>query len=147
MALRSVPAGDLFRDVFCVAAAAEEARPLVLDVRPRSAWGRGHVANAFCVRVSSNGAVLADYSGGGQERPWSDGCWWGRKLLLYGHADDAANDADGGGGSGAATQPPLDARHPVAAFLLAEGRALSLTAVKGGCVPSRVLRVRASCRV
>ena len=111
---------ELFRAVFC--ACGEEKAPLVLDVRPKAAFARGHVAGAYCVRTSTNGTALLDYSGGGQARPWAHGAWHGCALLLLA----AGGDDD---------DPPLDKRHPVAAFLIAEGAARSLAVVKGGCVP------------
>jgi hypothetical protein len=114
--LRRASASDLFRAVFC--AVAGETPPLVLDVRPRAAFSRGHVAGAYCVRASANAAALLDYSGGGQPRPWAQGVWHDATLLLIG------DDADA----------PLDARHPVVAFLIKEGAARAVSAVKGGCV-------------
>ena len=116
--LRRVSPSDLFRAVFC--ACAGETAPLVLDVRPRAAFARARVAGAYCVRASANGAALVDYSGGGQARPWAHGVWHDAPLLLLG--GDGADDA------------PLDARHPVVAFLVREGAARSIAAVKGGCV-------------
>ena len=110
---------ELFRAVFC--ACGDEKAPLVLDVRPKAAFARGHVAGAYCVRTSANGAALLDYSGGGQARPWAPGAWHDVPLLLL---TQAGGDDD---------DPPLDKRHPVAAFLIAEGAARSLAVVKGGC--------------
>jgi hypothetical protein len=133
LALRRVPAADLFRAAFC--ACAGDARPLLLDTRPRGAFARGHVAGAYCVRVSANAAALLDYSGGGQEQPWSAGAWWGKPLLLYGGDDAAEGGADGASAAdGTAAEATLSATHPVVAFLLAEGRAASVTVVTGGCV-------------
>lgn len=114
--LRRASPSDLFRAVF--SACAGETPPLVLDVRPRAAFARGHVAGAYCVRSSANGAALLDYSGGGQARPWSHGVWHDAALLVLG--GDGEDDA------------PLDARHPVVAFLVKEGAARSVSAVKGG---------------
>jgi hypothetical protein len=135
LALRRVPAADLFRAAFC--ACAGDARPLLLDTRPRGAFARGHVAGAYCVRVSANAAALLDYSGGGQEQPWSAGAWWGKPLLLYGGDDAAEGAAEGASAAdGTAAEATLSATHPVVAFLLAEGRAASVTVVVGGCVCS-----------
>jgi hypothetical protein len=139
LALRRVPAADLFRAAFC--ACAGDARPLLLDTRPRGAFARGHVAGAYCVRVSANAAALLDYSGGGQEQPWSAGAWWGKPLLLYGGDDAAEGGADGASAAdGTAAEATLSATHPVVAFLLAEGRASSVTVVVGGCVRSASAR-------
>jgi hypothetical protein len=139
LALLRVSAADLFRAAFC--ACAGDARPLLLDARPRAAFARGHVAGAYCVRVSANAAALLDYSGGGQEQPWSAGAWWGKPLLLYGGDDAADGGAEGAAagasaadGAAAAADATLSATHPVVAFLLAEGRASSVTVVTGGCV-------------
>ena len=118
---------ELFRAVFC--ACGEEKAPLVLDVRPKAAFARGHVAGAYCVRTSANGAALLDYSGGGQARPWAHGVWHDCALLLLA----AGGDDD---------DPQLDKRHPVVAFLIAEGAARSLAVVKGGCVPCACFRAQ-----
>lgn len=117
--LRHVAASDLFRAAFC--AVAGEAPPLVLDVRPRGAFARGHVAGAYCVRASANAKALLDYSAGGQTRPWAQGVWHDAPLFVLGHGadDEPALDA-------------LDARHPVLALLLAEGAARSVAVVDGG---------------
>ena len=121
---------DLFRAVFC--ACGDEKVPLVIDVRPKAAFARGHVAGAYCVRTSANGAALLDYSGGGQARPWAPGAWHDAPLLLLA----AGGDDD---------DPPLDKRHPVAAFLIAEGAARSLAVVRGGCeARARLHRRRAA---
>ena len=112
--LRRASPSDLFRAVF--SACAGETPPLVLDVRPRAAFARGHVAGSYCVRASANGAALLDYSGGGgQARPWAQGVWHDASLLLLGDGDT-----------------PLDERHPVVAFIVKEGAARALSAVKGG---------------
>ena len=110
---------ELFRAVF--SACGEEKAPLVLDVRPKAAFARSHVTGAYCVRVSANGAALLDYSGGGQARRWAIGSWHYHTFFLLAAGGD---DED----------PPLDKRHPVAAFLVAEGAARSVAVVKGGCV-------------
>jgi len=102
-------------DFFAVFSACAGADPvLVLDVRSAKDFARGHLALSFCVRVSSNGAALLDYSKAQYDHfKWSDACWWGRDVLLYGDAG-------------------LRRDHPVAAFLARDARARSVRLFKDG---------------
>jgi dual specificity MAP kinase phosphatase len=50
-------------------------KTLLLDVRPHKAYKKCHINQAYCVRLSSNGKVLADYSQSSYSLPWSQHCW------------------------------------------------------------------------
>lgn len=45
-------------------------------MRPLKAFKKGHLIHAFCVRLSSNGEVLLDYSQASYDQAWSQDCWW-----------------------------------------------------------------------
>ena len=50
-------------------------RALIFDARPHKQFSKRHVANAFCVRVSTAAPpVLLDYSGSSYSIPWSKDC-------------------------------------------------------------------------
>ncbi|KAG1657423.1 hypothetical protein FOA52_011793 [Chlamydomonas sp. UWO 241] len=65
-------------------ACAHDVKTLILDVRPYKLFKREHVNQAFCVRVSADGKALVDYSQAKYEVVWSQGCWWGKDVILYG---------------------------------------------------------------
>ncbi|GFR47235.1 hypothetical protein Agub_g8919, partial [Astrephomene gubernaculifera] len=86
---------------------------IVIDTRPHKEFKQCHIAGAFCVRLSSNGQVLADYSASSYNIKWSQDCWWGRNVLVYG---------DSG----------LKRDHPVIRFLATQGKCRSLHYYKDG---------------
>lgn len=53
----------------------DDPKTLFLDVRPQKDFKRGHLALAYCVRLSANGAALLDYSQASYSLPWSTHCW------------------------------------------------------------------------
>lgn len=65
------------------------------------------------MRVSSNGAVLADYSQSSYAIKWSQDCWWGKPVIVYG-------------------PPGLAKDHPVITFLAQQGRCSALLYFKEG---------------
>jgi hypothetical protein len=52
-----------------------DARVLLLDVRPLKQFKRGHLLHAHCVRLSAGGGALLDYSGASYDVAWSQDCW------------------------------------------------------------------------
>ncbi len=72
MEAKSVDADFVFR-IFT--ACPHDLPTLVLDVRPHKEFARLHVTQAFCVRVSANGQVLADYSQSSYAIKWGQDCW------------------------------------------------------------------------
>lgn len=55
MEVRTVAAEAVFR-TFC--ACPTDPRTLIVDVRDKKHFDKGHIAGAFCIRVPSNGATL-----------------------------------------------------------------------------------------
>lgn len=100
MEVKSVDADAIFR-VFT--ACPNDVKALILDVRPHKEFKKSHITQAFCVRLSSNGKVLADYSQSQYDLSWSQDCWWNRPVFVYGPA-------------------ALKKDHPVVAFLQQEKR-------------------------
>ncbi|KAL6765845.1 MAP kinase phosphatase 5 [Haematococcus lacustris] len=81
----SVDVDTLFR-LFTVPLTDFVKTTLILDVRDQKSFKRGHVNQAYCVRLSTNGKVLADYSGAEYALPWSQDVWVGRDVFVYGSA-------------------------------------------------------------
>jgi len=50
-------------------------KTLLLDVRDHKDFKRKHINQAYCIRLSKNGKVLADYSQSQYTLPWSQDCW------------------------------------------------------------------------
>lgn len=50
-------------------------KTLLLDVRPRKDFKKGHIIQAFNPRLATNGKFLADYSQSQYSMPWSQDCW------------------------------------------------------------------------
>lgn len=71
-----------------------------------------HLSQAYNVRVSTNGKVLADYSQSSYALPWSQGCWWNKPVVVYGDK--------------------LHKDHPVVQFLAREGRCARLAYFREG---------------
>jgi len=109
MDVKTVDAEALFR---VYTACDGDRRTVLLDLRDRSRFSKAHLRTAFCVRLTSGGALVDD-SRAKYEHAWAGGCWWGKDVVAYG---------DEG----------LSRRHPVLAFLSDEGRAASLAVYKGG---------------
>lgn len=72
MEAKSVDVHGIFK-VFT--ACPDDIRTLLLDVRPNKDFKKLHVNQAYNVRVSTNGRVLADYSQSSYSLPWSQDCW------------------------------------------------------------------------
>ncbi|KAL0022102.1 hypothetical protein WJX79_009630 [Trebouxia sp. C0005] len=111
MDVRSIAADALFRA--CFTACPLDPKTLLLDVRAAKVFKRKHILQAFCVRVTASAETLLDYSGASYDQKWSKDCWWDKSVILYG--DDT-----------------LDKSHPVAAFLVKEKRAKSISIFKSG---------------
>lgn len=111
MDVRSIAADALFRA--CFTGCPLDPRTLLLDVRAAKVFKRKHILQAFCVRVIASAETLLDYSGASYDQKWSKDCWWDKPVILYG--DDT-----------------LDKSHPVAAFLVKEKRAKSVSVFKSG---------------
>ncbi|GMH33326.1 hypothetical protein BSKO_01160 [Bryopsis sp. KO-2023] len=86
---------------------------LIFDVRNQKYFKKRHVNQAFCVRLSSNGKALVDYSKSEYKVKWSQGVWWGKEILVYGDAG-------------------LKKSHPVIDFLLKEGQCKRISYHKEG---------------
>ncbi|KAG2482605.1 hypothetical protein HYH03_018489 [Edaphochlamys debaryana] len=86
---------------------------ILIDVRPQKEFKLNHIAGAFNVRLSTNGQVLADYSGSSYNIKWSQDCWWGRSVVVYG-------------------DPGLRRDHPVLRFLAGQARCRGLSYLKEG---------------
>eukprot|EP00879_Flechtneria_rotunda_P027734 GHRR01029724.1.p1 GENE.GHRR01029724.1~~GHRR01029724.1.p1 ORF type:complete len:223 (+),score=59.61 GHRR01029724.1:1121-1789(+) len=110
MEARTVDADGIFK-VFT--ACPNDPKTLILDVRPYKEFKKKHINQAYCIRVSTNGKVLADYSQSSYQLPWSQECWWGRPVIVYG-------------------PPNLNKDHPVIMFLVSEGRCTSVHYYKPG---------------
>ncbi len=65
---------DLFR-LFTLPPEEFSKQYLVLDLRDQKHYKKLHVNQAFCVRLSSNGKVLADYSGASYRVKWANDVW------------------------------------------------------------------------
>jgi hypothetical protein len=50
---------------------------------------RLHINQAYNLRLSTNGRVLADYSQSSYNRTWTQDCWWGVPVIVYGGAGEA----------------------------------------------------------
>ncbi|KAL0049954.1 hypothetical protein WJX82_001575 [Trebouxia sp. C0006] len=111
MDVRSIAADALFRA--CFTGCPLDPKTLLLDVRAAKVFKRKHILQAFCVRVTASAETLLDYSGASYDQKWSKDCWWDKPIILYG--DDT-----------------LDKSHPVAAFLVKEKRAKSISVFKLG---------------
>jgi dual specificity MAP kinase phosphatase len=111
MEVKTITADAIFR-VFT--ACPTDPRTLILDVRDRKHFERapGHVAGAYCIRLSSNGAVLLDYSKR-EDLKWAADCWWDRDVIVYGDAG-------------------LKKDHPVVAFLSQDKHVRSLSIYREG---------------
>eukprot|EP00877_Chromochloris_zofingiensis_P008595 jgi/Chrzof1/398/Cz01g14120.t1 len=107
---KTADAETLFRTF---TACPNDPKTLLLDVRPNKDFKRRHINQAFNVRLSSNGRVLADYSQSTYSISWSQDCWWNRAVIVYGSAG-------------------LSKDHPVVSFLAREGRCKSLHYYKDG---------------
>ncbi|KAL4421080.1 hypothetical protein ABPG77_001375 [Micractinium sp. CCAP 211/92] len=107
---RTVAADAVFR-IFT--ACPTDPRTLILDVRDKKHFDRGHIAGAYCIRVPSNGATLLDYSKNEYEQKWGADCWWGKHVVVYGDAG-------------------LKKEHPVVAFLLKDKHARSVSLFRDG---------------
>lgn len=59
-----------------------ERKCFVLDVRPYKDWKRRHLLLSYCVRLSSNGKALVDYSKNRYDQKWAQVCWHKASLLL-----------------------------------------------------------------
>ncbi|KAL4422489.1 hypothetical protein ABPG75_008686 [Micractinium tetrahymenae] len=110
MEVRTVAADAVFR-VFTACPA--DPRTLILDVRDKKHFDRGHIAGAYCIRVPSNGATLLDYSKNEYEQKWGADCWWGKHVVVYGDAG-------------------LKKDHPVVAFLIKDKHARSMSLYREG---------------
>ncbi|KAG2450344.1 hypothetical protein HYH02_004849 [Chlamydomonas schloesseri] len=107
---KSVDADAIFR-IFT--ACQGDIATIIIDTRPHKEFKVSHVCGAFCVRLSANGHVLADYSSASYNIKWSQDCWWGRNVLVYG-------------------EPGLKKDHPVIAFLARQGKCRNLHYYKDG---------------
>ncbi|KFM25585.1 hypothetical protein F751_0612 [Auxenochlorella protothecoides] len=85
----------------------EDPLTLLVDLRPAKEFLKRHIALSYCIRLTSNGQALVDYSKNEYDVKWSTGCWWDKPVILFG-------------------PPALRKDHPVVAFLAKEGRARSL---------------------
>ncbi|GIL44377.1 hypothetical protein Vafri_1861 [Volvox africanus] len=110
MDAKSVDADFIFR-IFT--ACQHDIPTIIIDIRPHKEFKQNHVAGAFCVRLSSNGQVLADYSASSYNIKWSQDCWWGRNVLVYG-------------------EEGLKKDHPVVRFLVTQGKCRALYYYKDG---------------
>jgi dual specificity MAP kinase phosphatase len=72
METKSVDADRIFK-VFT--ACPDDITTLLLDVRPNKEFKKKHINQAFNVRLSTNGRVLADYSQSSYRIAWSQDCW------------------------------------------------------------------------
>ena len=70
---KSITAEALFRAAYT--ACPGDPRPLLLDVRPYSAFKKGHAIHAYCIRLSADGGALLDYSQNSYDPGWSRDCW------------------------------------------------------------------------
>ncbi|MEW5317279.1 MAG: hypothetical protein WDW38_008590 [Sanguina aurantia] len=108
----AVDADAVFRAAFT--ACSGDMITFLLDVRPYKDFKRSHInATTFSIRLSSNGKVLADYSQASYNYKWSNDCWWGKRVIVYGEAG-------------------LTKEHPVIAFLANQGKCSSLLFYKEG---------------
>ena len=67
-----IPADVVFR-VFT--ACKDDPETLILDVRPLKEFKKGHILNAYSIRLAANGKTLLDYSKNTYNRGWGDGVW------------------------------------------------------------------------
>lgn len=69
----TISAAELFNSCYCAC----DGDPFVwlLDVRGNKEFKRGHLSQAFNVKVSANGRALVDYSQSSYAHAWSHGCW------------------------------------------------------------------------
>lgn len=88
-------------------------KALTLDVRNQKDFKKSHLLTAYSIRLSSAGDALLDYSQASYSLGWSQGCWWGRHVLVLG-------------------PEALKKDHPVIAYLAKEGKAASLHYFKEG---------------
>lgn len=52
----------------------KERQCFVVDVRPYKDWKRRHLLLSYCVRLSSNGKALVDYSKNRYDQKWAQVC-------------------------------------------------------------------------
>lgn len=57
--LFTIPAGDFFKSY------------LIVDIRDKKYFEKGHINQAFCVRLAANGQALLDYSKAEYHAKWS----------------------------------------------------------------------------
>lgn len=67
MEIKTVDASAIFRAGFT--ACPSDPRTLILDVRDKKWFDKGHVAGAYCIRLPSSGNVLLGESQGGHGSP------------------------------------------------------------------------------
>ncbi len=70
---KGIDASAIFRAVYT--ACPNDPTTLLLDVRPNKEYKKRHINQAFNVRLSSNGQVLADYSQSSYSVVWSQAVW------------------------------------------------------------------------
>eukprot|EP00892_Ulva_mutabilis_P000251 jgi/Ulvmu1/10226/UM060_0026.1 len=58
----------------------------VIDVRPYKDWKRRHLLLSYCVRLSSNGRALVDYSKNRYDQKWTQDVWWNSDVVIIGEA-------------------------------------------------------------
>lgn len=104
-------ADELFRRVY--QRCRDDKAPFLLDVRKSKKFRKAHLPWAFNIAVTSTGA-LADFSHNNYEHQrWSDRCWYGESLIVYG---------DKG----------LDEDHPVVRYLRRDGQSERISIFRGG---------------
>ncbi|KAK9809657.1 hypothetical protein WJX73_001361 [Symbiochloris irregularis] len=113
MEVKSASAEDVFQ---VYTALFTDPKTYVLDLRPQKEFRTLHMLQAYSVRLSANGRAVLDYSKNEYHHPWSQDCWWDKRVLIYG--DDSDHKAS--------------KKHPVVAFLSKDNRAKSLAIFKPG---------------
>ncbi|EFN52440.1 hypothetical protein CHLNCDRAFT_138968 [Chlorella variabilis] len=88
-------------------------KTLIIDVRDKKKWDRGHIAGSYCIRLPASGGTLLDYSKCEYDLKWSTDVWWNKDCIVYGEAG-------------------LKRDHPVVAFLANEKRARSIAVFREG---------------
>uniref|UniRef100_A0A061S0J9 protein-tyrosine-phosphatase n=2 Tax=Tetraselmis sp. GSL018 TaxID=582737 RepID=A0A061S0J9_9CHLO len=91
----------------------DEMRTWILDVRPLKEFKKGHLAQAYCIRLTSDQKALLDYSKNSYSIKWSNECWCGKPVFVYG-------------------DPDLKKDHPVIEYLRKDGQAHSISVFRGG---------------
>ncbi|KAI3430229.1 hypothetical protein D9Q98_004826 [Chlorella vulgaris] len=109
-AVKTLDADAIFRSF---TACPDDPKTLIVDVRPRNRWEKGHIAGSYCIRKPSSGETLLDYSKADYDQRWSADVWWNRDVIVYGEAG-------------------LKKDHPVVAFLAADKHARSIGLFKEG---------------